>query len=112
LIRDLDSEAFEVRSRATKELEQIPEAAEPALIKALEKTPSLEVRLRLKRLLEHGNALSLPVDRLRLVRAVEVLEAIGNAESREHLKRLSQGAAVSRLTYEAKESLRRLTSSR
>ncbi len=110
LIRDLDSEEFEVRNRAMKGLEQLAEIAEPALQKALEKPPSLEARLRLKQLLEAVNSLSLSADRLRLVRTVEVLEAIGSPEARDHLQRLSGGAAKARLTCEAKESLRRLAS--
>ncbi|HEY7314956.1 MAG TPA: WD40 repeat domain-containing protein [Gemmataceae bacterium] len=111
LLRELDSEEFEVRSRATRELEQLGELAAPAVKKALEKPPSLESRLRLQRLQEHVNTLSLSVDRLRLVRAMEVLEAIGNAAAREHLEKLARGASEARVTREAQESLRRLAPS-
>ena len=92
-IADLDSGGFAVRDRATKELERLAELAEPALRKALAKPPSLEVRLRLQRVLETVTAFTLSPDRMRQVRGVEVLEAIGSPAARKHLEKLVSGAA-------------------
>jgi WD40 repeat protein len=111
-IAELDSEEFAVRDRAMKELERLAKLAEPALREALKKPPSLEVRLRLQRVLETIAALTLPPEGLRQVRGVEVLEAIGNDAAREQLKRLAGGASSARLTCEALESLRRPSTSR
>jgi hypothetical protein len=52
LLADLDSDAFAVRERATRELAKLEEAAEPALRKALAGHPSPEVRRRVTGLLE------------------------------------------------------------
>jgi hypothetical protein len=47
-------------------------------------------------------------DELRQLRAVAVLEHIGNAEAKEVLKDLATGYAKARVTRDAKESLERL----
>jgi hypothetical protein len=47
-------------------------------------------------------------ERLRLLRALEVLERAGDAAAREVLARLAKGAAEARLTQEARQSLERL----
>jgi hypothetical protein len=52
LITDLDSEQFQVREKASQELEKMGEAAEPALLKALAGRPSEEARKRLERLVD------------------------------------------------------------
>jgi hypothetical protein len=52
LIAALDDDAFDVREKASTELEKLGEAAEGALRKALEGQPSPEVRQRVKLLLE------------------------------------------------------------
>lgn len=109
-IRDLDNNEFPVRERASTALECLAEIAEPALKRALEKPPSLEVRLRLQRLMETTNRPSLPPDRLRQVRGVELLERIATPTAREHLRKLANGAVEARLTHEAKEGLRRTSS--
>jgi hypothetical protein len=45
---------------------------------------------------------------LRHLRAVEVLERIGNAEAREALEKLADGVPEARLTREAKLTLERM----
>jgi hypothetical protein len=106
LIADLDSEQFEVRARATRELERMGEGVVPALRGALENKPSPELRRRAGQIIHQ---LTTPTaDGLRAVRAVEVLEAVGSAEARALLTQLAQGLPEARQTREARASLERL----
>ncbi|MBY0527825.1 MAG: hypothetical protein K2R98_30795 [Gemmataceae bacterium] len=54
LIADLDSNHFNVRQRATEELEKLSLAAEPALQKALASNPSLEMMRRVDTIITRG----------------------------------------------------------
>jgi WD40 repeat protein len=108
LVRDLDDDTFEVRERATKELEELGEAASPALRKALAGQPTVEARRRLEELLEKVSARELPPERLRSVRALRVLEDLDNPDTRKLLKELAGGAADDPLTLEAAAVLARL----
>jgi RNA polymerase sigma factor (sigma-70 family) len=103
-IADLDSAEFAAREAAMRELEQHGEAVEGTLHKVLEDRPSLETRQRVKLLLAKLTS----GDRLRRLRAVEVLEHLDSVESRHLLEALAGGAAEARVTQEAKASLRRL----
>ncbi len=107
LIADLDSERFPVREAATRELEQLGELAETALRKAVEGPPPLELRRRVDQLLDRLQGPVTEPDRLRALRAVGVLEQIGNAEARRVLERLVRGAPEAALTQAATEALRR-----
>jgi hypothetical protein len=107
LIADLDSERFETRQKAMEELKQLGERAEPALLEALKDKLSLESRKRVEELLESVRALSASPERLRELRAVEVLEHIGSREARRVLQTLAAGASPARLTREAKAALQR-----
>jgi hypothetical protein len=108
LIADLDNARFVVRQKAALELEMQAEAAEPALRKALEGKPSLEIHRRLTDLLKPLETRSPPPSRLRVLRALQVLEDVGTAEARELLETLSKGAADAQVTQEAKAALQRL----
>jgi len=108
LIADLDSKQFSARGRASEELEQLGQLAEPALCRALAGKPSLEVRRRLQTLLERAENRTLSSAQLRSVRAVEVLENLGTTGAQHVLEAVSKGAPAARLTQEAKASLRRL----
>jgi RNA polymerase sigma factor (sigma-70 family) len=83
LIADLDSERFEVRENAGLDLEEIGPAAEPLLRKALEGSPSTEARVRIEVLLDRPKEASLPMKKVRVVRALEILEEIGTPVARE-----------------------------
>ncbi len=111
LLAELDDDRFKVREGATRELEKLAETAEPALKKALAGDPSPEARRRIERLLDKlkKDRLHPPADRVRSVRAVEVLELIGSAEARQVLTGLSRGAPEAQLTLEAKTALERLS---
>jgi RNA polymerase sigma factor (sigma-70 family) len=108
LIADLNSERFAVRDQAARELEQLGEATEPALRQALAGHPSLEVRRRIEGLLGKWSGAVPAPERLRVLRAVEVLERVGSAEARRVLEALAGGAEGARLTREAAAALRRL----
>jgi hypothetical protein len=107
LIADLDSDRFAARENASGELQRLGDDAGPAMRKALAEKPSAEQRRRLKELLRQASTAG-NGERLRELRAVEVLENVGTAEAREALETLAGGGADARLTLEAKASLRRL----
>jgi RNA polymerase sigma factor (sigma-70 family) len=108
LLGDLDSDDFGVRTAADRELERLVGRLDPTLLRdALTTNPSLEVRLRLKRLLGRATLLAAG-EPLRGVRAIAVLERIGSPAARQILRRLAGGELKARVTGEAKASLDRL----
>ena len=84
------------------------DAAYPALRQALKDKPSLELRRSIQNLLPTSFVVRSPVTQ-RQIRAVMVLEQIGDAEARRLLQRLAEGAAEARQTREAKAALQRLS---
>ena len=109
-VADLDSNEFAAREAAEKELEKLGELAATVCQKAVDGKPSGEVRRRLTALIEKQTKaeLNLPADRLRAVRAVEILEQIGTKEARDELAQIARGADEASLTQDAKRSLERL----
>jgi WD40 repeat protein len=111
LVEDLDSKRFVVRARADAELEQLGEPAEPVLQKALAGKVSLEKRRRLERLLAKLSRpweRVLPLEQLRLLRAVEALEQMASPAARAILQDVARGSPEAWLTAEAQASLERL----
>jgi WD40 repeat protein len=104
LVAEVGSGRLAVRERAAAELEKVGELAGPALRVALEKPLPLEVRRRLEKLI----AEPVSANRLRELRAVEVLERLGTVEARQMLRGLAAGTPEVRLTREAREALTRL----
>jgi hypothetical protein len=109
LITELDSKRFQTRQRASVELEKIGEAVVPALRGALSGQPSAETRQRAEALLRKltGRA-NISGERLRSLRAIEVLEQVGTAEARRLLDSLAGGIPESLQTSAAREALTRL----
>jgi WD domain, G-beta repeat len=106
LIADLDSDDFQIREKATSELDELGDTIKPALQKVIDGQPSAEVRSRVNRLLEK---LATPApELLRKLRALEALEAVGGSEARQVVERIANGAAEARLTRDAKAALARL----
>jgi RNA polymerase sigma factor (sigma-70 family) len=110
LIADLDGDRFEVREKATSELEKLGEVAIPAIQKALAARPPAETRRRLEALMNTwvrirqnpaGNT-------LRKLRALEVLERVGTPDARRVLETIANGLPDARLTREAMASAERL----
>lgn len=113
MIADLDSDTFAVREKATRELEEIADYAEPALRKALADKPSLELRHRVEPIVEKvENWPASSPTTLRDWRALEVLEHLGTPAARQLLQKLADGAPEARLTREAKAILQRLAARR
>jgi WD40 repeat protein len=110
LVADLDHPQFATRTKAKAQLVQLAELAEPALLEAQQKHPSLELRQRIDELLKViVDERSRPSgDRLRDLRAVEILEQIHTPAARELLQTLARGASGALLTREAQASLTRL----
>jgi WD40 repeat protein len=111
LIADLDTDEFAVRDKATKQLAALGKEAEPALRQAQKESSSAEVRRRVEELLrrlEESKDGPLSPERLRELRAVEVLEYIGTPEARRLLESLAKGPEGILVTEEARASLDRL----
>lgn len=108
LIKDLGAGVFQTRTRAFDELKSLGEGAIPYLRKALKEDPDVELRRRVESLLELATQKAQSLDRLREMRAVQVLELIGTAEARELLETISQGAADIGVTQAACDALERL----
>lgn len=110
LIADLDSDRFETREHATEHLEKLAELAEPALRQALLDKPPLERRQRINRLLDKVVVQrdTPSPERLRMLRALEVLEHAQTTAARRALEELAKGASAADLTNEAKVALTRL----
>jgi hypothetical protein len=111
LIADLDSNRFAVRAAASSALEKLGRSAASALRQTLREHLSLETRRRI----EHVLAKLAPEEdpprhseRLRISRAVSLLEQIGSAPARRLLQTLAEGPPPARLTREAKAALDRL----
>jgi RNA polymerase sigma factor (sigma-70 family) len=108
LLADLDSEVFAVREAASKALHGLDEQAIPYLEETLKNGASLEVRLRVERILEQKRGVAITSEQLRQRRAVMVLERIGDGESKNLLTKWAGGPAGARLTVEASAALKRL----
>jgi hypothetical protein len=111
LIDDLDSSQFPIRQSATHELASLGEPAGPSLRQALTGRPSSELRRRIEHVLETHKAQRLhpPPDQMRLARAIEVLEQIGNPAAQRLLAALAQGTPEATLTRDATGALERLS---
>jgi hypothetical protein len=107
LILNLDNDRYIVRKQAMDGLEQIGDLAGPALRQTLKNKPTLEVKHRVEQLLQRSEPAGSP-ERLRMIRAIEVLERIGTPAAVKHLQELAGGAPEALLTREAKASLARM----
>lgn len=107
LIADMDSDMFATREAASGELTRLGRSAAPGLRDALAGKPSLELRLRARRLL---GAIEGEEDSLSLAytRGIQVLENIGTKDTREMLKILAGGGEGPHAAGEARAALRRL----
>ena len=89
---DLGSDKFTVRQDATVSLLKVGEQAVPALKKALATPLPLETRRSVESILNQLTGGTFTPEQLRLLRAVEALERIGNSPARQLLRALAEGA--------------------
>jgi RNA polymerase sigma factor (sigma-70 family) len=108
LLADLNSNRFGLREGASKQLTDLEEQAEPALQEALQGKPSAEQRRRIESLLAGPRVVRSP-EKLRGLRAIQVLEQCHLPEARQVLEMLAKGASEARLTQDAKGALTRLS---
>jgi WD40 repeat protein len=108
LLADLDAESFKVRDKASRDLAELGDLAEPMLRQALAQKLSVESRRRVEGLLEKLNGTAPHSDTLRMIRAIEALERMATPEARQVLETLTKGPGEPRLNEEAKASLARL----
>jgi hypothetical protein len=107
LIQELDSPRFPRREEASRRLAEFGEDAEPTLRQALADKPSAEARQRLERILAEPRLVRSP-ELLRSLRALQILEVIGDEPARRVLGRLAEGGPAPRLTREARAAVDRL----
>jgi RNA polymerase sigma factor (sigma-70 family) len=109
LLAELNNSEFETREKAAKELANMRHEIEPALRKALEGNAAEETRRRVQEILDLDPSKVIETgEKLRTLRAIQVLERIGTKEAAEILRKIAGGAASARETQEAKEALERL----
>jgi hypothetical protein len=109
LIAALNSDRYVVRKKASHELVHLGESAVPALRKILTKSLSRDAQRIAERLLQElqKDPTNHP-ERLRVLRAIEILEHMSTAEAQGILKKLAGGMPEARATREAGQALERL----
>ncbi len=108
LFKAMDSDDFDARRKASRELGELGEPAVPAVRRRLELAPSAEVRRRAREFLDRFDKAELSPERLKQLRAVELLEGIGTPAAKALLAELAKGAAGAPLTLDAAAALARL----
>ncbi len=107
-LTQLNDEEFAVRAKAASELAMLDERLVPILDKALAADPPLESRQRLDELRDKLTSRVSKGDRLRVLRAMEVLEHIGTPDAKDILRGVADWAPGAPLTSQARASLDRL----
>jgi WD40 repeat protein len=107
LVAKIDSNEFELREQAFKELDRLGRSVASGLRRRLP-AATVEVRRRIESLLEK-HAVRVSPEELRETRALEILEQIATPAAREVLQAWAGGGAESSLTRGAREALERLT---
>jgi RNA polymerase sigma factor (sigma-70 family) len=107
-LAQLDSNQFAERNQAVRELERQGDNSLAPLRRLLAGRPSLEGRRRAERLLDRLDGPVTDPDRLQQMRALEVVEFIGNIEARQLLAELARGYSDAPLTKQASAALNRL----
>jgi hypothetical protein len=108
LISDLNDDEFAKREAASQELAKLGDAVESDLREALAKADAPEQRRRLETLVGRLRR-ELSAEELRQVRAVGVLEMIGNAQAAALLRTVADDTAGGPVPRRAKAALERLS---
>jgi WD40 repeat protein len=112
LVADLDNPSFAKREAASAAIAKLGQDAIAGLRSALANKPSPELRERATKVLATITREVTTPDDVRRLRAIQILEQIGNAESIDLLKKMSDGVSEAWVTLDAKESLDRLSKRR
>ena len=104
MVDGLDSAKFQDRQKASALLKSLGDSVEPLLRQMVEAEKRPEVKQRLQALIDELSGPSF----LRIQRAMQVLETIGNDDARQLLRDLADGAPDSMLTKEAASVLKRM----
>jgi WD40 repeat protein len=107
LVVELDDDSFKVREQATRELAEAGLDAAGVLRTALANSSSAEMKRRVEGLLDRLSKGGDP-ERLRCLRALEVLERIGTSTAKDLLRELSRKGLSADLAEEVRASLERL----
>ena len=107
-IADLDNPQFAKREMATRELEKHLQIAEPLLKECLASNPSPEVRRRIQGLQARLESKTLAAETIRDLRAIEVLEYLGQTAMGELPGDLAKGDYDPRIVNAARAADRRL----
>jgi hypothetical protein len=108
LFADLNNEKFNVREKATYDLEKLGEVVLGELHKRLQENPTLEMRQRMEKLVAKLQGPVTAPDMLQALRAIEALEHIGTPEALALLETMAKGAPGHRVTEDARDSAKRL----
>src|SRR5262249_31941969 len=112
-IAGLGDDLAEDRARAEQELRELGPVAEGPLKEAIDREfPSAPAAKRIPDLIKSPDRSGAWVpkgDRLRYMRAIEVLEHTGNGAARDVLNTLAGGLPQAEVTLEARQALERLT---
>jgi hypothetical protein len=108
LVKDLDSEQFEVREKASAELDRFGESVVAGVRHRLTAAVSPEIRRRLELFLEKQDIGKATPQRLRRWRALELLKQFASDDAKALLRQLAQGSSAAPQTREARAALARL----
>jgi WD40 repeat protein len=100
LIADLGAEQFKTRNAAMRALAELEGIARPALVGALQKNPSLELKRRIEKLLAELETPTEPA--LQISRAVKAMEFNQSEAARKLLQDWSEGTPGLRLTEDSR----------
>jgi hypothetical protein len=109
LLRDLDSDRFVVRQKATAELQKLDDLAVPFLEEKLADKLQLETQRRIELLLMRARAKERSYSAfLQMWRTLEILESLATPPARAILQRIAKEMPDPRLRREAQAALERL----
>jgi hypothetical protein len=91
LIRDLGSQRYAVREKATAELTRLGPTVETALRAAVAGDAPLELRRRVEQILANIERAVLSPEEVRVRRALSVLEWVGTTDARAALEAVARG---------------------
>jgi WD40 repeat protein len=108
ILAELGHEQVTRRDKAQQDLEKLGALCEPMLKAALQKSPPMEMRRRLEKLLEKAQGPNPSPDTLLALRLIEALELTNTAEARVIVEALTKEVPPTRITEEAQAALERM----